>query len=640
MTELIIDGYSVALPKDFTTSVKTENPVLTKNGEYSYDITLSLTNKTNQRIFGFLNRINIKHAEMEWSAVMIVNNQVLLNGRAILVSNTESSISLQLISGNSELNFLIGGDKLINTLDLGSVGELTAKEANESLKSHWPLFNYVIAPIYNGGIINSYEVDFNVSEWSITRIIVQPYLGYYIEAIPQALGYTIKENVLRNNRFLSMLYILNISSSREFKDFIPGKTAAEFLTEIEKFLNVVFVVDKIDRSIRILEYAGIHETFGVVTLEASDEYNVYTEEEGVETGSNYQICEYDLPDTTYFKLNSIDKSILKEAEKVSYPDWNTLYDSVKNSLGNYYNKNIIFYSEASESYYLVDIDADSKYYMRRCNLFGKTSQTEEDEDATIKFGIIPAEITVQRIWYRFGGNPYWGYMQYPKSSLDKSESSETEKGILDKIKTGEKTTQSGTSYIECALYCGCYYILNKGGSYVVPSKRYPLSVTDYLLEIEPTKEMIPDIHEDNLKHYTFRLDSKNGRFSNIYSYNSVIDHKKKYEFTFLTTKIEDPRSIFIIRNRSFICQEIEYTITSDGLNYLAKGIFYPYKLKTKGLAEDWILNDGTWNDKGIWSDEEPWNDIDTTLPWTLEDGTWKDMSVFTEDGTWNDELKI
>ena len=58
MTELIIDGVSAVLSKDFSIQVKRENPLFTKNGEYTYDITLPLDNPTNAELYKHLNRLN------------------------------------------------------------------------------------------------------------------------------------------------------------------------------------------------------------------------------------------------------------------------------------------------------------------------------------------------------------------------------------------------------------------------------------------------------------------------------------------------------------------------------------------------------------------------------------------------------
>jgi hypothetical protein len=42
MTELYIDGQPVVLPDSFIIKIVHENPFLEKNGEYTYDVTLSL----------------------------------------------------------------------------------------------------------------------------------------------------------------------------------------------------------------------------------------------------------------------------------------------------------------------------------------------------------------------------------------------------------------------------------------------------------------------------------------------------------------------------------------------------------------------------------------------------------------------
>ena len=58
MTNLYINGVAVVLPSGFSISVKQENAFFTKNGEYTYDIELSLQDPVNARLYGFLNRLN------------------------------------------------------------------------------------------------------------------------------------------------------------------------------------------------------------------------------------------------------------------------------------------------------------------------------------------------------------------------------------------------------------------------------------------------------------------------------------------------------------------------------------------------------------------------------------------------------
>ena len=119
MTKLYIDGVAVSLPAGFTITVKQENAFFTKNGEYTYDIELSLQNPVNARLYGFLNRLNItERPATKRKAVLVADNRVYLNGSEIITGWTDETVSIQLVSGNSELNYFVGSDKLISELDM------------------------------------------------------------------------------------------------------------------------------------------------------------------------------------------------------------------------------------------------------------------------------------------------------------------------------------------------------------------------------------------------------------------------------------------------------------------------------------------------------------------------------------------
>ena len=98
MTELYIDGVSVVLPDNFSTTIKRENPFFTHSGEYSYDITLSLKEKTNAALFAHLNRLNsISELKSKRKAVLIANNRVYCNGTEVVTGWTETTVSIQVV---------------------------------------------------------------------------------------------------------------------------------------------------------------------------------------------------------------------------------------------------------------------------------------------------------------------------------------------------------------------------------------------------------------------------------------------------------------------------------------------------------------------------------------------------------------
>ena len=90
MTQLYIDGIEVVLPKSFSVQVKRENPLITKNGEYTYDVTLSLTNPVNADLYRHLNRLNVQELpRSKRSAVLIADNRVYCNGTEVITGWTE-----------------------------------------------------------------------------------------------------------------------------------------------------------------------------------------------------------------------------------------------------------------------------------------------------------------------------------------------------------------------------------------------------------------------------------------------------------------------------------------------------------------------------------------------------------------------
>lgn len=91
MTELYIDRQLVVLPETFSITIIEENPSFTKNGSYTYDISLSLLDSINAKIYKHLNRLNRKgDIPKNRSAYLVVDNEPVLdmrNSLSLLASN-------------------------------------------------------------------------------------------------------------------------------------------------------------------------------------------------------------------------------------------------------------------------------------------------------------------------------------------------------------------------------------------------------------------------------------------------------------------------------------------------------------------------------------------------------------------------
>lgn len=120
MIELFLDNKPAVLRDNVSIKLTRENVYFTKSGSYTYDIELPLDSRENRAILGNINRKDVAAGYRELHAVLRVDNQVLLTGKAVIHQVTDSAAKIQLMGGNAEMNFYAKGSELyVDELDLG-----------------------------------------------------------------------------------------------------------------------------------------------------------------------------------------------------------------------------------------------------------------------------------------------------------------------------------------------------------------------------------------------------------------------------------------------------------------------------------------------------------------------------------------
>ena len=122
--QLLIDNKTVIVKKGTSIRLTRENPAISQNGDYTLDVTLPLA--------GCLENINVfgiphyRHQPLVGLAdktfqFALEASRLRLTGTAVVTQVSEEEIKLQLLAGNTELNFdnREGGEKYIDELDLG-----------------------------------------------------------------------------------------------------------------------------------------------------------------------------------------------------------------------------------------------------------------------------------------------------------------------------------------------------------------------------------------------------------------------------------------------------------------------------------------------------------------------------------------
>lgn len=615
MTELYINKQPVVLPENFSITIIEENPFFTKNGKYTYDITLSLLDPINARIYQHLNRINRKgDIPKNRSAYLVVDNEVVLNGTEVILEYTESAVKIQLVSGNSELNFLIGGDRKLRDLDLGKAyiyDDLNPEDRRRmifrDMQLSYPERDWQLVPYCAGGDdIESFsnnafiQVGNNYCLFSgdpgdgqqifpyifpfASGLVPQPYLCFIIKKALEYLGYTLVYNAIELHPVLKNLYIVHGIQTRYFSKMLPDWTVVEFFSKIEQWLNCQFIINPYDKSVKLMfDYQSEDESNGTVSINILDEYTTENENKNDKTVNNSNVA-YSLDSEEYYKYMFLDANIKNKAIETNTWPLDELIIYNKNTEGAF--QFILKPSDTSDRFisYLLDDKNPNKRTLKKVDSFRALYNNKESVEIDLELDIIPAAMKYTFIKV-FGLSNYQLWLQIPIAGVYDPllEPNNTEDpgasdpdtdpiNIQSLIEDGSSSDKEVSySKMRLAIYSGLQQIDPKSGETIPFIMRYPIAYVEALSEYFPETSIPRYFGQKEVN--PFRLDYLK---KEIYDKSQSIDTSKVYKFSYIDKGKIAVTAKFVANNRAFRCLKTERTVTNKGFDKIIKGEFYSY----------------------------------------------------------------
>ena len=631
MTELFIDGVSVVLPKDFSIAVKRENPMFTKNGEYTYDITLQLTNPTNAKLYEHLNRLNsVTEVKSERTAILRADNRVYCNGTEIITGWTDDTVSIQIASGNSELNYFIGADKKIEELEMANYYESLSPLSQIELT--YPSVDYNLVPVYNQDTEQMCNAWFfngksTTPEWSDISVeshpeSPQPYLCAYIKWVLQALGYQLTKNQLEDTVFKD-LYICHANVISNWNQVLRGWTVLDFLTQIEQLFDMVFVVDNKTKTAALLfrgRYLAGADTAHVKWV--SDVYESETEDEPDFEDMTQANVSYNLPGDDSWKFARLEEAVKQAAKYETIPDSFTPQSRGRDRVLAWFEED-----EAHQNTQTIYTDAQTG----RQYLFQEKETTESGRTDIIHFTMVDhfadlapegavtdVELDITPVTLADGTvRMFRGVDDHPTYTCQLPSVSggmdylgeQFEAANINLVTMIEEGTSSeSSSELLLAFYSGMSSLgtirEQSGTTY---NYDYPIPYIDEYVRV-PYRDGAGDspvYRKSNSVGASLRLHTLD---EIIYQTNYDIDYNHGIKLSSYDPNVYDPMAVFEIRHKRYVCKEIEYTLDAHGRKGAWTGTFYPIRLSDTEADLRWILADGKWRDGGVWLDNGRWLD--------------------------------
>lgn len=573
MLRLVVNNKDVALNADTNFELVKENPFFSKEGNYTYDIEVSLRAGINASIFAGIKNFNNRNLDYNLHGEILDDDELICKGKVIILSKEDRTVHLQLVSDNSELNYIFNRKKIRN-LDLGEA-DTNMVDILENADKHYPDVNYSFPMVRGYGASDDYNVYANVSLGNFsyaqarTNMVAQPYLLFVVREIFDAIGFRLERMFVEEEEKWKRLLMINPYKTNELAKMLPDWTATEFISEVERFFNGVFLLDdEIVTFESVSSWYASQEEEVLIDQNVIDAFDInFLEEDNREAlGYDYSNVAYMGHNDLYWKAAKISNNFLEKCRIIedaidmnNFKSFEVYSDIRTGLLSKPYAETQIVEDEDGKQ---VEEIVNGAINLRQINHFRDYVTNEDDEQILLK--IFPCEI----INSAPGG--IFVPVVYVKNIATQNEKfweALTEEKEDDKI-----------DYMNVAFYLGKQYAM-AGWDTVYPTLRLApqCSVTYHQFfgdKDVPFIRYAPNIIVSYDEYMTLELAGSKGRGQNELDNHVDWDNRQLYTVRFLTKENLDPKKIFRIKGDRFVCKQLKYSFTNCKKNIICEGQFY------------------------------------------------------------------
>ena len=566
-----------------------ENPYFTQSDSYTLDVTLPMGIKENRTFFRNINRIERSKDVERMKCRLIVDNRLLLDGSAKVTQVSEQEVKVQLLGGNSEINFLSDDEKnYIDNLDLGVI----TFERNSSMAGD---VTYSISKNirYRQSDIFDETAETRKTCWQFGLVDIT-------KEIFRVFGFEIAECTIDKKPW-NEIYVASAKSTNNVSHVLPHWSLRTFVDELCKFFNVSVVIDQENKTVRIKDNPTFFSSRESIEIVPIDEYSVELNEDSDAHALAADNLRFDISGSEHHDYDMIPDNVRENAitdtfasRAAAYAAWSAASDDDKKG-------RIYACPEGKFTGWLHDYSdiggEEEKLVFTQIDVFAPLVRNPDSDNETelkicpVAFGEIEYEYN-----YSFGGyNGHQGTsytnswkehipsMKNPTgndiatsrfggSRSSSGSSSEYEATIQEyiegesSIEKEEKEDRLQVMFMDDVKQ-PCYY--HNGARNADEELSVNAGFTDYQYK---------KAHKTGTQHSLWSLSLNKCEatyyLGQLHENGFTFNLDAKYCIKFLSKEMPDQTKVFIIRNKRYGCEKIEAQIDSQGMQQLMTGYFY------------------------------------------------------------------
>lgn len=471
---------------------------------------------------------------------------------------------------------------------------------------------------------------------TIGRLSRQFYLGYVIEGICKGVGYTIDMTEWYADPALAYLLVCNtlpaVWDIKSFARALPHWTVAEFFEKLELFLNCEFEIDHRAKTVTFVKSENVVSSLPEIEIKDIFDDGMTTEisiEDARCDYISYKRLKYASEDNQMWKLwrcpwvTRLWKPGDGESDSIGLPEvkikrwrdissmifglksweWSTYKDWMTNEAIDRIHwcekEDMYFIIRGVDGYYALGIpkedipeDFDNiapwiiSSVLQPVNIFGEQYYDNADEPDYKEIDFVP--VTIDWTDTDHGMMMFLSPTGYAEGAPDDPEEEGQFKfhrwDAVHRVPSGAAQTLISSaeidnrpeyySKIHMAWWDGrsSGFWWNDNTSTNMPAVApyiYPTGVHN-IFDGRYPHTYTHEFRQQKQVPFDFRIDNDRRK-----KMMAQVVPEKKYSIIFLSDTIPNPRSIFVIRGKRYLCEKITATFSETGLSRQMKGVFWP-----------------------------------------------------------------
>lgn len=429
-----------------------ENQFIKDSGSYTYDITFPMDIAANRKIFGNVQRIDVKKTVKDFDTCRLyAAGRLIMSGKGTVTSITPDKVKVQIVGGKSRIKYNSKFEKhFIDEIEYPDVVLDTGIDADSFKMFGYPTPYTAVSAIWGKGFFvdlskSNYvgqkgvavfsPVNDETNEVMANRIVVmkgveyktnghkhkgnfrvmynmapQPYVLYVLKKVMAYEGYSIIRNDIDKDPW-NRLVVVSACKTGKIKDALPHWTVYKFIDELRKFFNALFVFDEIRKTVSITATNELL-TNDVVAYDCEDDFSVEHDDDGLDNLTTSNI-EYNFDSSANRDFREyIPQNVLKNYETKVYDSVSELNEAAE-KMTERERRTTIF--KVGYTYYIWaelpvngDPDSDKTEVVRTgCGFFNPIIR-DIDSDNSQQLNICPAAMFQHKNYYNEDGKKkFW-----------------------------------------------------------------------------------------------------------------------------------------------------------------------------------------------------------------------------------------